>query len=234
MNQLDVLIICAHPDDAEISVGGCILKWVKEGKKVGIVDLTMGERGSRGSGELRLEEAKEASKRLDISIRENLQMPDCFFEHNEANKLQVIDIIRKYRPTIVLTNALSDRHPDHARAAKLVADASFYSGLAKIETSFNSWRPKACYHFNQDYYNEPDFVIDITDFIDEKIQVLHAFKSQFYDPASVEPETPISGSDFFDFIRARARDFGRPAGYKYAEGFMRSRTFGVKDLFNLD
>ncbi len=234
MNQLDVLIICAHPDDAEISVGGCILKWVKEGKRVGIVDLTMGERGSRGNGELRLVEADEASKRMGIQVRENLRMPDCFFEPNEENKLKIIDVIRKYQPKIILTNALSDRHPDHARAAKLVADACFYAGLPKIETNYSAWRPQAFYHFNQDYYNQPDFVIDITEFMDEKIEILHAYKSQFYDPSSAEPETPISGSDFFEFIRARARDFGRPAGYQFAEGFILARPAGVQNLFGLD
>jgi bacillithiol biosynthesis deacetylase BshB1 len=234
MNQLDVLIICAHPDDAEISVGGCILKWVKAGKRVGIVDLTMGERGSRGSGELRLVEADEASKRMGIAIRENLRMPDCFFEANEENKLKVIEVIRKHRPKVVLTNALSDRHPDHARAASLVADACFYAGLPKIETNYPAWRPQAFYHFNQDYYNQPDFVIDITEFMDEKIEILHAYKSQFYDPSSTEPETPISGNDFFEFIRARARDFGRPAGYQFAEGFILARPAGVQNLFGLD
>ena len=234
MNKLDIIIICAHPDDAEISVGGCILKWVKEGKKVGIVDLTKGERGSRGSAELRLMEAQRASEIMGISVRENLDMPDCFFEVNENNKILVIDVIRKYQPELVLTNTLNDRHPDHARAAKLVADSCFYAGLPKIQSKFPAWRPKALYHFNQDYYNHPDFVIDVTEYMEEKIRVLHAYKSQFYDATSSEPETPISGIDFFDFIRARARDFGRPAGYTYAEGFIRARVLGVRNLFDLD
>ena len=156
------------------------------------------------------------------------------FRSTQENKLQIIDSIRKYRPDVVFTNSLRDRHPDHARAAKLVADACFYAGLPKIETNHSAWRPRAVYHFNQDYYNVPDFVVDIAPFIEQKIEALKAFSSQFFDPNSLEPKTPISGEEFFDFIKGRAVDFGRYAGYQYAEGFVSSRPIGMRDVFSLD
>lgn len=234
MNKVDLLIISAHPDDAEISAAGTIIKSVQEGKIVALVDLTKGERGTRGSGDLRITEANKASEIMGTQFRENLELADCFFTDNEENKMRVIDAIRKYRPEVVFTNSLRDRHPDHARAAKLVADCCFYSGLPKIETNHGAWRPRAVYHFNQDYYNKPDFVIDISQHMDQKIEALKAFSSQFFDPNSEEPKTPISGEEFFDFIKGRAMDFGRLAGYRYAEGFVASRPMGVRDVFNLD
>ena len=232
-SSIDLLVISAHPDDAEISAGGTILKMVKEGRKVAVVDLTQGEMGSRGSGPLRLVEAEKAGKMMGVVARENMGMADVFFTHSPENIRQIIEIIRKYRPKIVFTNSLNDRHPDHAKAAKMVADACFYSGLRKIETNHEAWRPAAVYHFNQDYYNRPDFVMDISGFLDEKIEVLKCFGSQFYDPNSEEPETPISGKEFFDFIRSRAVEFGRPCGFECGEGFVASRTIGIKDIFNL-
>ena len=234
MNKVDLLVISAHPDDAEISAAGTIIKSVKEGKIVALVDLTKGELGTRGSAELRMVEAENASRILGTHFRENLEMADCFFTDTPENKALVIDAIRKYRPEIVFTNSLRDRHPDHARAAKLVADCCFYAGLPKIASNYEAWRPRALYHFNQDYYNTPDFVIDITEHMDQKIEVLKAFSSQFFNPNSEEPKTPISGKEFFDFIKGRGMDFGRFAGYQYGEGFVASRPIGMRDVFNLD
>ncbi len=231
--KLDILAIAAHPDDVEISAGGTVLKSIQQGKKVGIVDLTRGELGSRGSGELRMIEAEAASKILGISARVNLGLADGFFEKNEESLRKIIEQIRIYRPEIVLTNAPSDRHPDHGRASQLVREACFYSGLRKIETGQEAWRPKSVYMFNQDYYNKPDFVVDVTEFWETKMEALKAYGSQFFDPSSKEPKTPISGEEFFDFLRARSMDFGRPAGYLLAEGFMVDRTLGVEDLFHL-
>jgi len=231
--KLDILAIAAHPDDVEISAGGTVLKSIQQGKKVGIVDLTRGELGSRGSGDLRMIEAEAASKILGISARVNLGLADGFFENNEASLRKIIEQIRIYKPEIVLTNAPSDRHPDHGRASQLVRDACFYSGLRKIETGQEAWRPKSVYMFNQDYYNKPDFVVDVTEFWETKMEALKAYGSQFFDPNSKEPKTPISGEEFFDFLRARSMDFGRPAGYLLAEGFMVDRTIGVEDLFHL-
>ncbi len=234
MNKVDLLVISAHPDDAEISAAGTIIKSVNEGKKVALVDLTQGEKGTRGTADLRMEEAQRASEIMGIHFRENLGLEDCFFTDTFENKMRIIDAVRKYRPEVVFTNAIRDRHPDHARAAKLVVDCCFYAGLPKIETNHAAWRPRTVYHFNQDYYNTPDFVIDITDHMDQKIEVLKAFSSQFFDPNSEEPKTPISGKEFFDFIKGRAMDFGRLAGYQYGEGFVASRPIGMRDVFNLD
>ncbi len=230
--QVDVLCIAAHPDDVEISAGGSVARLIADGYSVAIVDLTQGELGSRGSGPLRLQEAAEASAILKVKHRENLGMKDGYFQYSEESLNQIIEVVRKYKPTIVLTNALHDRHPDHARAAKLVCDACFYSGLNKI-TGLPHWRPKAVYHFNQDYYNKPDFVVDVTPFWDVKMKSLMAYRSQFYDPNSKEPETPISGEGFFEYLKARAIDFGRPAGYPLAEGFQVARTPGVDDIMKL-
>lgn len=231
--KLDILAIAAHPDDVEISAGGTVLKSIQQGKKVGIVDLTRGEMGSRGSGELRLIEAQKASEILGLSARENLMLDDCFFQQDRESIMAIVHVIRKYKPEIVLTNAPSDRHPDHGRASKLVRDACFYSGLRKIEDGQEAWRPKSVYMFNQDYYNKPDFVVDITGFWDKKVEALMAFSSQFFDPNSSEPATPISGQEFFEFLRSRSMDFGRPAGYLLAEGFITDRAPGVDDLFHL-
>lgn len=236
--KADILVFAAHPDDGEISAGGTILKHVAMGKKVVIVDLTEGELGTRGTSETRFQEAKESSALLGISERVNLGLPDGFFDHSKENKLKLIEQVRRFRPEIVLANALSDRHPDHGRAALLEADACFLAGLSKIETEWNgekqsAWRPKAVYHYIQDIHSTPDFVIDITAFADQKIEVLKCFRTQFFDPDSKEPVTPISGKEFFDFLRGRWMDFGRQIGVTYGEGFHVRRAPGVQDLMQL-
>ena len=235
---MDILAFAAHPDDVELSCSGTIMKAISQGKKVGIIDLTQGELGSRGTIETRYTEAGNASRIMGLSIRENLKMADGFFEINEQNKREIIQMIRKYRPQIVLANAVEDRHPDHGRAAKLVSEACFLAGLRKIETELDgqkqeAHRPKAVYHYIQDHYIKPDFVVDVTEFIDRKIEAIEAYKTQFYDPNSTEPETPISGAEFFDFIKGRMLQFGRPIGVRYAEGFTVEREPGVEDLFDL-
>lgn len=236
--KLDILAIGVHPDDVELSASGTLLKHIALGKKVGILDLTRGELGTRGNAELRTKEAMASAQILGIAVREQLQMADGFFENNETHLKQIIHIIRKYQPEIVLCNAISDRHPDHGRAAKLSADACFYSGLIKIETQDNgmmqpAWRPKAVYHYIQDYYIEPDFVVDISEHMNKKLESIMAFSSQFYNPNSTEPETPISGKQFIENVKAKATILGRMIGTEYAEGFTTTRYMGVENLFDL-
>lgn len=236
--KVDILAFGAHPDDVEISAGGTVAKMVAEGRSVAIVDLTRGEMGTRGNGVLRLEEAANSQKILGVKHRENLGMADGFFEHNEVNLKGIIRAIRKYKPEIVLANSVTDRHIDHGKGAKLVADACFLSGLRKIQTTDkgkdqDEWRPKAVYHYIQDYYIKPDFVVDVTDHFQTKMDAIKAFSSQFYDPDSKEPETPISGEEFFRFLESRAMEYGRPARMKYAEGFTAARYPGVNSLFDL-
>ncbi|MEO8087684.1 MAG: bacillithiol biosynthesis deacetylase BshB1 [Bacteroidota bacterium] len=236
--KLELLVFAAHPDDAELACGGTIIKHVQAGKKTAIVDLTSGDLGTRGSGELRLKEAAAASKVLGISVRENLGYADGFFQNDEAHQRGIIAMIRKYQPEIIICTAASDRHPDHGRAAQLVSDANFYSGLIKVETLHDGknqpcWRAKAVYHTIQDRYMKPDFVIDISDVMDKKMKAIHAFKSQFYSEPSKEPVTPISTKEFIDGLFARATEYGRAIGVKYAEGFTTERIMGVKSLFDL-
>jgi bacillithiol biosynthesis deacetylase BshB1 len=236
--KLDILAIGVHPDDVELSASGTILKHITLGKKVGILDLTRGELGTRGSAELRTKEANDSAKILGLSVREQLQMADGFFENNETHQRQIIQMIRKYQPEIVLCNAVTDRHPDHGRAAKLTADACFYSGLVKIETkdtdqTQGAWRPKAVYHYIQDHFIEPDFVIDITAHMDKKMDSIMAYSSQFFDPNSKEPETPISSRNFMENVKAKAALFGRAINAEYAEGFTVNRYIGVENLFDL-
>lgn len=236
--KLNILAIAVHPDDVELSCAGTLLKHIDMGKKVGILDLTRGELGSRGTAETRDVEAADSAKILGVHVRENVRMADGFFTHTEENLRRIIAILRKYQPDIVLANALNDRHPDHGRAAKLTADACFLSGLVRIETELDGkiqdkWRPKALYHYIQDYYRKPDFVIDITSYMEQKTKAIMAFKTQFFDPESKEPETPISSKAFLDFLSARAQEMGRPAGFLYAEGFEVVRIPGVNDLFDL-
>lgn len=235
---MDILAFAAHPDDIELSCSGTIMKAISQGKKVGVIDLTQGELGSRGTIETRYAEAGEASTLMGLSTRENLKMADGFFAINEENIRLIIQMIRKYRPQIVLANAIEDRHPDHGRAAKLVSEACFLAGLRKIETVLNGqiqevYRPKAVYHYIQDHHIKPDFVVDVTEFVDRKIEAIKAYKTQFYDPNSNEPETPISGAEFLDFIKGRMLQFGRPIRAQYAEGFTVERIPGVEDLFDL-
>jgi bacillithiol biosynthesis deacetylase BshB1 len=236
--KLDILAIGVHPDDVELSCCGTLLHHIKMGKKVGLLDLTEGELGTRGSAEIRLQEAEAASRMMGATVRVNLGMEDGFFEYNQENLVEIIEILRLFKPDIVLTNAIDDRHPDHGRAAKLTADACFLSGLVKIKTEWEGedqlpWRPKAIYHYIQDYYIEPDFVLDITPYVDEKIDIIQCYKSQFFDPNSKEKETPISTKSFLDLITSKAQMIGRPAGFEYAEGFTKSRTVGVKSLYDI-
>lgn len=231
--KLDILAFGAHPDDVEISASGTILKHIDLGYKCGIVDLTQGELGTRGTAELRLQEAERAIDILGIEIRENLVFADGFFQNDKHHQLPIIRMIRKYQPEIVLANSVHDRHPDHGKAAKLVADACFLSGLIKIDTGQEVWRPQAVYHYIQDEYIQPDLTIDITPYFEKKMESIKAYTSQFYIPDSDLPETPISGKDFLEFLMGRAKLVGRPIGAKYAEGFTAARNVGVKNLFDL-
>ncbi|MDX2360280.1 MAG: bacillithiol biosynthesis deacetylase BshB1 [Crocinitomicaceae bacterium] len=237
--KLDILAFGAHPDDVEISSSGTLMKHIATGKKVGVVDLTQGELGSRGTVETRYAEAEAASKIMGLHARVNLKMKDGLFEISEANKRLIVEQIRRFQPDIVLANAIEDRHPDHGRGSQLVSEACFLAGLIKFETTFEGenqapFRPKNVYHYIQDRYIKPDFVVDVTGFYDRKIQAIKAYSSQFFDPNSEEPETPISGKEFLEFIEARLIQFGRPIGARYAEGFTVERTLGVKDLTDLD
>ncbi len=236
--KLDILVFAAHPDDAELACAGTILKQVSLGYKVGIVDLTRGELGSRGTAQTREKEAADSAKILGLSIRENVCLSDGFFENNKTSQLALIKFIRKYRPEVVLGNALEDRHPDHGRAGKLIEEACFLSGLRKIETdddgnSQEEWRPKHLFHYIQDRYINPDFVVDITPYWETKVAAIKAFKTQFYNPESDEPETYISSNDFFEFIEARNREIGHQIGATYGEGFVKSKQIGISDLMNL-
>jgi bacillithiol biosynthesis deacetylase BshB1 len=236
--KLDILAFGAHPDDVELGCGGTIAKEISHGKKVGIVDLTRGELGTRGSVETRNSEAANASQILGVSVRENLDMRDGFFVNDEAHQLKIIQMIRKYQPEIVLCNAIDDRHIDHGKGSKLVSDACFLSGLRMIETNLNgekqnTWRPKVVYHYIQWKNIEPDFVVDISGFIDVKMESILAYSSQFYDPNSKEPESPISSKNFLDSIKYRAQDLGRIIGTGYAEGFTIERYLAVNSLGDL-
>jgi bacillithiol biosynthesis deacetylase BshB1 len=237
--KLDILAFGAHPDDVELSAAGTLMHYAAQGKTIGIVDLTEGELGTRGTVESRYEEAAAAAAILGVQHRSNLCLSDGFFENNQAAKLQIIEQIRLHQPQIVLANALSDRHPDHARAGHMVAEACFLAGLRKIHTTHQgveqqSYRPKLVLHYIQDYLQTPSFVQDVTPFVDQKIAAVKAYKTQFFDPNSSEPNTPISGELFFDFLKGRMLEMGRPAGYNYAEGFVVSRWFGLKDIFSID
>ncbi|WP_190808524.1 bacillithiol biosynthesis deacetylase BshB1 [Flagellimonas sp. S3867] len=238
--KLDILIFGAHPDDAELGAGGTIAKEVSRGKKVGIVDLTRGELGTRGTAEIRDKEAAKAAEILGVAVRENMEFADGFFVNDKEHQLEIIKIIRKYRPEIVLCNAIDDRHIDHPKGSKLVSNACFLSGLVKIDTKMDgddawqeAWRPKVVYHFIQWKNLEPDFVVDVSGFIDKKTEAILAYGSQFYDPKSNEPETPISSKNFIDSVIYRARDLGRITGVEHAEGFTAERFVAVDNLENL-
>jgi bacillithiol biosynthesis deacetylase BshB1 len=236
--KLDILAFGAHPDDVELGCSGTILKEISLGKTVGIVDLTRGELGTRGSAEIRDQEANAAAKILGVSVRENLNMRDGFFVNDEKHQLEVIKMIRKYQPEIILCNAIDDRHIDHAKGSNLVSDACFLSGLLKIETVLEGeiqkqWRPKVVYHYIQWKNIEPDFVVDITGFTDKKIESILAYRSQFYDPNSKEPESPISSKNFLESLNYRSRDLGRLTGVEHAEGFTVERCLAVNSLGDL-
>jgi N-acetylglucosamine malate deacetylase 1 len=236
--KLDILAFGAHPDDVELGCSGTIAKEVNLGKKVGIIDLTRGELGTRGSVETRNSESAKASEILGVSVRENLDMRDGFFVNDEAHQMKIIQMIRKYQPEIVLCNAIDDRHIDHGKGSKLVSDACFLSGLRQIKTELNgenqeAWRPKVVYHYIQWKNIEPDFVVDISAFMETKMQSVLAYGSQFYDPKSNEPVTPIASKNFLDSIKYRAQDFGRLVGVEYAEGFTVERYLAVNSLSDL-
>lgn len=238
MIKLDILAIAAHPDDVELSCSATLAKEISRGKKVGVLDLTRGELGTRGSAEIRDAEAAKAAKILGLSVRENLGFRDGFFMNDEAHQKAVIEIIRKYKPEIVLCNAVQDRHIDHGKGSKLVSDACFLSGLRKIQTIFNdseqeAWRPKQVYHYIQWENLKPDFVVDVTGFMDIKMEAVKAYSSQFYDPDSKEPVSPISSKNFLDSIRYRAKDLGRIIGKESAEGFTVERYVAVDHLDQL-
>lgn len=236
--KLDILAFGAHPDDVELGCGATLAKEISLGKKVGIVDLTRGELGTRGSADLRDKEATVAAKILGVLVRENLKFDDGFFVNDKAHQLEIIKMIRKYQPEIVLCNAIDDRHIDHGKGSKLVSDACFLSGLLKIETTLNNqlqeqWRPKQVYHYIQWKNLDPDFVVDVSNFIDIKKNAILAYASQFYDPNSDEPETPITSKNFIDSVIYRSRDLGRLIGVEHAEGFTTERFVAVKNLDKL-
>ena len=236
--KLDILCFGAHPDDVELSCSGTILKEIASGKKVGIVDLTRGELGTRGSAEIRDAEAAKAAEILGVSVRENLGFRDGFFVNDEKHQLEVIKMIRKYQPEIVLCNAIDDRHIDHSKGSKLVSDACFLSGLRRIETVLDgenqtASRPKQVYHYIQWKNIEPDFVVDISGYMDTKLESVLAYSSQFYDPNSKEPVTPITSKTFLDSIKYRAEDLGRLVGVTHAEGFTTERYLAVNSLADL-
>ncbi|MCF0062579.1 bacillithiol biosynthesis deacetylase BshB1 [Dyadobacter chenwenxiniae] len=236
--KLDILAITAHPDDVELCCAGTLLAQIALGKKVGIVDLTRGELGTRGTPEGRIQEAKNAAAIMNISVRDNVGLADGFFANNESHQKAIIPYIRKYQPDIVITNAVGDRHPDHGRAGQLVADSCFYSGLRMVKTydeegnEQEAWRPKQVFHTVQDRYITPDFIVDITAVHDKKIEAIRAFESQFFVPSynSGEPQSYISSPDFLEFVIARAREMGHAIGVTFGEGFTTSRKLGVKDL----
>lgn len=236
--KLDILAFGAHPDDVELGCSATIAKEISLGKKVGIIDLTRGELGTRGSAELRDQEAAKAAEILGVSVRENLGFADGFFINDKEHQLEIIKMIRKYQPEIVLCNAIDDRHIDHPKGSQLVSDACFLSGLLKIETELDGklqekWRPKKVYHYIQWKNIEPDFVVNVTGFMDKKVASVLAYSSQFFDPNSKEPETPITSKNFTESVEYRAKDLGRLIGVDYAEGFTVERYVGVENLSKL-
>ena len=238
--KLDILAIGAHPDDVELGCGATLAKEISKGKKVGIIDLTRGELGTRGSAEIRDREATKAAEILGVMVRENLEFADGFFVNDKAHQLEIIKMIRKYKPEIVFCNAIDDRHIDHAKGSKLVSDACFLSGLSKIDTQFpgeetwqEAWRPKHVFHYIQWKHIEPDFVVDVSGFMDTKLKAVLAYESQLYDAQSTEPETPISSTNFLESVSYRARDLGRIIGTQHAEGFTSERYVAVDQITDL-
>ncbi len=236
-SEVDILAIGIHPDDIELSCSGTLLSHIHYGFTVGLLDLSRGELGTRGNPELRSLEAFNAALKMGADFRVQLAIRDGFFQNSEEEIHAIIKVIRTAKPRLILANAPSDRHPDHGRAAKLVADAAFYSGLEKIKTLDltgnlqKRWRPQLLMHYIQDYQLTPDLVVDISEYMHEKIELIKCFKSQFFNPDSEELDTPISGSDFFEFITSKSKVYGRPAGFAYAEGFVVQNYPGVKNIF---
>jgi bacillithiol biosynthesis deacetylase BshB1 len=235
MLKLDILAFGAHPDDVELGCAGTLLGAIAEGKKVGVIDLTKGELGTRGSISQRLSEAQLASELLGLSIRENLEMADGFFINNKEHQLVIIETIRRFQPSIIFCNAPEDRHPDHGRAASLIKEAAFLSGLEKIKTSHEgiaqeAWRPTQVFHYIQSRSLTPHFVVDISKHIEKKMEAILAHSSQFYDPKSNEPDTFISSAAFLEFVKGRAKELGQQIGVQYAEGFITQKTLGINSL----
>ena len=236
--KLDILAIGVHPDDVELGCSGTIINEIRKGKRVGVLDLTQGELGSRGTIESRYEEAAKAAQIMGVQLRENLRMRDGFFSNDEEHQRKLIVALRKYQPEIVITNSLSDRHPDHGRAAKLTTDSSFLSGLRKVETkdekgiNQDPWRPKYVFHYIQDRYHEPDFIIDITDVFEQRMDAIKSYTTQFYNPDNEDdgPQTYISTAAFLESVIARARVIGKKIGVEYGEGFNSEKSLGIKDL----
>jgi bacillithiol biosynthesis deacetylase BshB1 len=233
--KLDILTFGVHPDDVELGCAGTILASIAEGKKVGIVDLTKGELGTRGTAETRMIESANAAKLLGVSVRENLGMPDGFFQNDEAHKRKIIEVLRKYQPEIIFCNAPDDRHPDHGRSAKLVADAAFLSGLRKIETKLEgkmqeAWRPTYVFHYIQDRFIQPSFVIDISAYMATKMEAVLCYTTQFHNPDLQEPQTYISSPQFLETVKARAMMLGKRIGVEYAEGFISEKLIGLKSF----
>jgi len=236
--KLDLLVFAAHPDDAELGCSGTILKYIAAGKKVGIVDLTRGELGTRGTAQTRDAETAESTRILGLHVRENLGMRDGFFQNDEEHQIKIIQMIRKYTPEIVFSNALHDRHPDHGKGGDLVNDAYFLAGLPKIRTEIegqaqNAFRPRVLLQYIQDRYIQPDILVDVSDFWDKKMECIYAFKTQFFNPDNDEEETYISSPTFLKVIEARARELGKTIGAEYAEGFTSRKLLGIDNIFNL-
>ena len=231
--KVDILAFGAHPDDVELGCAGSILTSINEGKSIGIVDLTRGELGTRGDLKTRNREAKNAAAILGVSFRKNLGFRDGFFVNDETHQLEIIKLIRTHKPNVVLCNAVDDRHIDHTKGSKLVSDACFLSGLIKIDTQQEVWRPKQVYHYIQWKDIEPDFVVDVSQFIDQKVEAIKAYKSQFFDACNKAPQTPISTQNFLDSVRYRAQNLGRLAGVDAAEGFTTERVAGIQSFNNL-
>lgn len=234
--KLDILAFGAHPDDVELSCAGTLLVEKNNGKKVGVVDLTQGELGTRGSTEIRKKEAMAAAEILQLDIRENLKLPDGFFKNDEAHQLRIIQAIRKYQPEIILCNAPEDRHPDHGRSAQLLEDAVFLAGLIKIKTTDDNnelqgvWRPSYVFNYVQDRYLHPNFVIDISDVMEQKLSSIRAYSTQFNNPDLNEPQTYISTPDFLESIIYRAKMYGKMIGVKYAEGYISKKMIGFNNF----
>lgn len=237
--KLDLLAFAAHPDDTELSCAGTLASHVSMGMKVGVIDLTRGEMGTRGTVEIRDKEARKSADILGLSVRENLGFADAFFIDDQNHQIEIIKKIRQYKPDIVLANAISDRHPDHGKAAKLTETACFLAGLSRIEVqdhngkSLEAWRPRVVYHYIQSNFLTPDFIVDVSAFWDIKMEAIRAFSSQFHDPESTEPETFISSPEFMKLVEARGKEFGHSVGVAYGEGFNINRNIGVKNLKHL-
>lgn len=237
--KLDLLAVGAHPDDVELGCSGTLIKEIKRGQKVGIVDLTQGELGTRGTVETRYQEAKDAADIMGVSVRINLKMRDGFFQNNEEHQMEVVKVLRKYQPEVVIGNILEDRHPDHGKGGWLLYDACFLSGLRQVKTFGDDgqeqakWRPKMLLHYIQDRFYEPDIVVDVSDVWEQRMNAIRAYKTQFHDPDSNEPQSYLSTPEFMEALNARGRLLGKRIGVKYGEGFVSKKNIGLRDLGGL-